>query len=535
MLGHELPVRADEPGQIQPPLVQAGLLLAVGGAAVGRLLGVARVEPGNDLPHEGCGLPADIPLPVHQQFVEKGQGLNLLATAEIDGVGLQYAQGRPQAPPVRLSPGLLQQSREAALSGKAAHEGHIMLHAHHPQGLHRLRGFHKGRIHPGRGTGKPAGQGGIHPQALHIALKIPELGIYEGVPGAFFVGDVVQLVQNNLKGLGQGGNPGDFPAVCAPVLLHPEIGVDQSQALRRQTVQLQVPHRMVGGHIAHILHMAAEEPYAGIIVVQIGHPLAGAAAEFTDIMPRRSGGHQRQVDGHPRPPHVPGHTDGNMVDSRDMFQRPPGSDLQPQAHHLIDKFPPPGAQKQPVAVLVSAAGQLVLLQQRQVPQWVRRRLGPLGVKKRLEQRQEKDRPRTVTLPAGLKVRLRKHGFPGKVVRKGQPPLLRAGRQRIQLLLAQIQHGGAGYAPAVAEWDEPLEVVFLLQPLPQQGAAGSEISGGGLGGGPAQQAAGQLPDTFLVHSGVLLGRRDRSYPSLCTKPPGCARRFSGGSTFQLKIF
>ena len=66
MLGHELPVRPDELGQIEPPLDQIGLLPPVGSAAVRGLLDVARVEPGDDFPHEGGGLPADIPLPVHQ-------------------------------------------------------------------------------------------------------------------------------------------------------------------------------------------------------------------------------------------------------------------------------------------------------------------------------------------------------------------------------------------------------------------------------------------------------------------------------------
>ena len=38
-----------------------------------------------------------------------------------------FPQTGPQPPPVRLPPGLLQQSREAPLPGEAAHQGHIVL------------------------------------------------------------------------------------------------------------------------------------------------------------------------------------------------------------------------------------------------------------------------------------------------------------------------------------------------------------------------------------------------------------------------
>ena len=114
--------------------------------------------------------------------------------AEVDGVGLQHPQTGPQPPPVRLPPGLLQQSREAPLPGEAAHQGHIVLHSQHPQGLHGLGGLHQGGVRLGERGAGPSGEGHVYPHAHHVALKIPQLGVDEGIPGPLLVGHVVQLV-----------------------------------------------------------------------------------------------------------------------------------------------------------------------------------------------------------------------------------------------------------------------------------------------------------------------------------------------------
>ena len=380
-----------------------------------------------------------------------------------------------------------------------------MLHAQHPEGLHRLRRVHEGGVRLGDGGGGPSGEGGIHPQTLHVPLEIPELGVDEGIADALFIGDVVQLAQDDVEGLRQGRDPGDLPAVGAPVLLHPEVGVDEGQALGGQIVQLQVPDRVVGGYVAHVLHVAAKEPEIGIIVVEIGHPFPGAAAELADIMSRRAGGHQGQVDGHSRPLQVPGRADGHVVDPGDVLQGPPGGGLQAQAHHFIDVLPAVGAEEEAVAVLVGAAGQLVLLQQRQVPHGVRGQHGPLGVKKDLEEGEEEDRPRAVGLLSGEEALLGKHGLPGEVVGKGNPALLRLRGQPVQLLPAQGEGVGAQDAPAVEQGDEPLEVILLLQQLPQQGPVGSQAAGRRLGGDTPQQRPRHLADSFFIHGGVLLCR------------------------------
>ena len=232
VLGHQLPVRTDELGQIQPPLVQIGGLPGVGNMSGGDLLGVAGVKPGDDLSHESRSLPADVSLPVHQKLIQEGQCLDLLRAAEIDGVGFKHAQTGPQPPPVSFSPGLLQQAGEGPLAGEAAHKGQIVLHAQHPQRLHRLKRVHEGRVRLGKSGPGLSGEGGVHAQTLHAALKVPELGVNKGVAGALFVGDVVQLAQDHIESLRQGGNLRNLPAAGTLLLFHSEVGVNQCQTFR---------------------------------------------------------------------------------------------------------------------------------------------------------------------------------------------------------------------------------------------------------------------------------------------------------------
>ena len=501
VLGQQLVVRADDLLQIELPLVHVRDGAALRGPAGGALLGVAGVEAGDDLPHEGRRLAADVPLPVHEQLVEKGQGLHLLGGAEVDGVGLEHAQVGPQAAPVRLPPGQLQKTREAALAREAAHKGRVVLHAQKPQLLQRLPLVHEGNILLGPGVGAGPGEAHVHPQAHHPALEVPQLGVDEGVAGALGLGDVVELAEDDVKGLLQGGDAGDLPAVGAPLLLDPEVGVDERQALRRQVVQLQIPHRVVGGHVADVPHVPPAEPQIRVVVVEVGHPLPWPAAEFADVVARRAGGDQPQIHRNPGSLQAPGRVHGHVVDPGDVLQRPPGGGLQPQAHHLVDVLPPVGAQKQAVAVPVGALLLLVLLQQLQLPQGVRRQQGALRIEEHLEQGEEERRPRPVLPLPGRKGRLGEHGPAGEVVGEGDPPLLRLRGEQGQLLPAQGEHVGAPDALLPEEGGEALEPALLLQQLCQHGPVGGQVAGRRLGGHPAQQAGGHLADAFFVHGVV----------------------------------
>ena len=142
---------------------------------------------------------------------------------------------------------------------------------------------------------------------------------------------------------------------------------------------------MVGGDIAQVRHVAAEEPLVRIVVVEVRHPLPGAAPELADVVPRGAAGDQGQVDGHPRPLEVPRHAQSRVVDPGDVLQGAPGGGLQPQAHHLVDVLPPVGAQELPVALPVLAALQLLLVQELQLPHGVRREAGALLVQQDLEE------------------------------------------------------------------------------------------------------------------------------------------------------
>ena len=503
VLGHQLVVRVDDFFQVELPLVDIRDCPAVRGPAGGLLLHVPGVEPGDDLPHEGGGLAADVPLPVHQQLVEEGQGLDLLGQAQIDGVGLKHAQVCPQLPPVGLPPRQLQQAGEAPLPGQAAHQRHVVLHAQQAQGLHGLGLLHERHVLFGGGPGGGAGEGGVHPQADHVALKVPQLGVDEGIAGPLLLGDVVQLAEDHVEGVLQCGDFGDLPAVGPPLLLHPEVGVDEHQGLNGQVVQLQVPDRVVGGHVADIRHVPPPEPEVGIVVVEVGHPLPRPAAELADVVARGAAGDQPQIDGRPGPLQIPGRAEGDVVDPRDVLQGAPGGGLQPQAHHLIDVLPPVGAQEQPVAVPVGAVRQLLLLQQLQLPHGVRRQLGPLRVKEHLEQGEEEHRPGAVLLLPLLKGRLREHGCPGEVVGKGNPPLLRLRTEAAQLLPAQCQHVPAPDAAPVIERHKALKVVLSLQKLRHHLPVGRQIAEVGLGGQPPKQAGRHLPDAFLVHGSASL--------------------------------
>ena len=498
VLAHELPVGEDDPLQVQPPLVQVCDSPAVRHVVGGLLLDVPRVEAGNDPPHEGGGLAADVALTVHQQLVEEGQGLDLLGDAEIDGVGLEHAQIGPQPLPVRPASGLLQQAGEAPLAGEPAHQGDVVFRSQKLQPRHRLLRVQQRHILPLGGGRAAVQQLHIHPTVHHVAFKVTQLGVDEGVPPALFLVDIVQLGQYHVEGLRQSGDPGDLPAVRSPVLLDPEVGVDQSQGLRRQVVQLQVPHGVVGSHIADVLDVPPGEPLVGVVVVEIGHPLPGAAAELADVVARRAAGDQGQVHGHSGPLQIPGHADGHVVDPGDVLQGAEGGGLQPQAHHLIDVLPAEAAQEGAVAVPVRAVGELLLRQRLQLPQGVRRQQLPLRVQQHLEQNQEKHRPRPVAPPPGLKVLLREHGLSGEVVGKGQPPLLRGGGEARKILPAQGQHVGAGQAAAVIEGDEALDIVLPLHQLRHHLPVLPQIAGVLLACQLPQKAGVHLPHTLFVH-------------------------------------
>ena len=319
VLGHQLVVGIDDPLQIQLPLVQVRGDTGVRAAVRRALLGIARVEPGDDLPQQGRRLAADVPLPVHQKFIQKGQGLDLLGNVQIQGVGLEHPQIGPQTPPVGFAPGLLQQGGKAPLSRQPVHQADVVAHALQGQGVQGLLVRHQGGVLFRQRRCVPASQGHVHPPGQHELLKVIEPGIHQLIAAALFPVHSVQLGEDHVEGLRQGEDFRDLPALAVPGLLHPEVGIDQQQGLHRQIVQLQVPHGVVGGHMADVRQLPAAEPLVGVVIVQIRHPLPEAAAELADVVADGAAGDQGQVQLHAPPAQSPPGGDGHMVDPHNVL------------------------------------------------------------------------------------------------------------------------------------------------------------------------------------------------------------------------
>ena len=203
------------------------------------------------------------------------------------------------------------------------------------------------------------------------------------IPAAFFPVYVIQLGQNHLEGLVQGVEDHDFPALAVPLRLGAEVGIDEQQRLHRQRLQLQVPGGVVGGNVADVPHLPLQQPLVGVVVVEIGHPLPGAAAELAQIVGGGSGGNEGQVDFRAGPGKPLGHGQGDVVDPGDVPQGFEGGRLQPQAHQLIQVLLPPGGQEAAVGFGAVTAGVLLLAQKAEVHQGIGGQLLPLQIQQNL--------------------------------------------------------------------------------------------------------------------------------------------------------
>ena len=143
-------------------------------------------------------------------------------------------------------------------------------------------------------------------------------------------------------------------------LLHPEVRIDQQQRLRRQILRLQIPHRVVGGHMTDVRQPVAAEPQIRVIVVQIRHPLPRMAAELADVVSGGAAGYQRQIHRRAAAPQRPAAGQCDVMHPGDVLQRAVGRHLQPQPHHLIDVRPLPLPQHLSIAGAAGAIRRLCL-------------------------------------------------------------------------------------------------------------------------------------------------------------------------------
>ena len=95
------------------------------------------------------------------------------------------------------------------------------------------------------------------------------------------------------------------------------------------------------------------------MVVEVGDPLPGPAAELAEVVARGGGTHQGEVYKTPALGEGPGCPHGNMVDPCDVLQRPVGGHLLPQAHQLVEILRLPAIQKAAVILGEVAAGELL--------------------------------------------------------------------------------------------------------------------------------------------------------------------------------
>ena len=304
---------------------------------------------------------------------------------------------------------------------QSVHQADIVVHGGAPQGGHHLVRVQQGGVFGRAGGATGGAEGGVHPKGDQVVLKIPELGVDIAVAQALGVVHIVQLAEDDVKGLLQGVEAGDLPAVLPIGLLHPEVRVHQRQGLRGQVLDLQVPDGVVGRDVAQGRQSPAGEPLVGIVVVKVGHPFPGLAAEFAQVVAQGGAGDQSQVDEPAGGAEGPGHPHGHVVDAGDVLQGAEGRDLPAQTEHLIDVLLPEPAAEAAVLLSHTAVGELLLRAEFKVQPEVKGQAGPLRVKQDLEQLQKAQRP--VPLGGGVSgVRRRIQQRPGHLVGVGQPSL-----------------------------------------------------------------------------------------------------------------
>ncbi len=343
--GGQAAVRVNELFQVLRPKLKGPVLLGAGGRALGQLLAVAGEELGENPPHQPRRLASDVPVGLEQQLIEEFQGLLLLLHGPVGEVLPEDGHIGPDAPRVLLAPRRLQGAHEQPLPAQPVHEADVVVHRRPPQAQDHLVLIHQGGVLPGQERASGGFQGHVRAEALEIALEIPELHVYILVPPPFGGVHVVQLGEDHVKGVRQGEELCRLPAAGEAFLLHPEVSVDQNQRLGGKVFQLQVPDGVVRGDAPQGPQAPPGEPLVRVVVVEVGHPLPGPAAELSDVVARGSGGDEAQVD-FPAPGlEGPGDRHGHMVDPGDVLAGAEGGHLPAQAEELVDILLPPAAEE----------------------------------------------------------------------------------------------------------------------------------------------------------------------------------------------
>ena len=424
------------------PQLQGGGLGRVGRAG-GALFAVARIVLADQLAQKLGGAAADIALAVHQQLVQKVKGHGFLARVQIDGIFAENIQIGANAAPVLFGAGAFQQVGKAAVTRENGHNQNVLLHALKQQALHGLGHAAQRDIRHGRGGRGAAGKIHIHALGAHIILKIVQTGVHKFIAVQLGFVHIVQLGKDHPEGIVQSVNAGKLASVGIALLLNAEIGVDQAQSLHRKVVQLKIPCGMVGPYRADGGSADAAKPLVGVIIVQIGHTLAGAAAVFANVMPGGGSAGKGQIHRQPGGQKAARRRHGNMVNARNVPQRAKRGHFVAKAQHFIHIFLAPCVQKDPVFPGALKPGGLCLGKKLKIHQRVGLAVGALGIQTKLQNAQIQ---LCACLPgggSGGKVGIGIQKMPGVFVAKGQPAALGLTRANLlQGLAAGFQHMGA---------------------------------------------------------------------------------------------
>ncbi|MPM39822.1 hypothetical protein SDC9_86458 [bioreactor metagenome] len=338
--GRQPPVGIDQAGQILLPQREGPLVSRVRFRPGRQFLFIAGIEPRQHPTQQRCGPTADAAVGNQQQIIEKFQRLFLLGRGPIGEILLKNTQIRPEPGGVLLTAGGFQNVGEQLLMTQPVHQPDIVIHGRHPKSRHHLVRPHQRRVGLGRRRRVGAGEGHIRAEGTDVVLKVQQLGVDMAIAKLLDVVHVIQLAQNNVKGLLNRVDAGNLLSAFVPGLLYPEVGIHQRQRLRGQVFQLQIPHRVICRDVADGLKTPLGKPLVRIVIVEVGHPFAALAAELADVVSRRCAGEQGQI--HASAAHVVGPHDAHshMVDPRNVLQRTEGRYLAAKAHRLIDILSP---------------------------------------------------------------------------------------------------------------------------------------------------------------------------------------------------
>ena len=440
--GGQPAVRVDEPGQVLRPQLEGQVLLRVRRGVRRRLLLIAQTEGRQDAADEGGGPAADIAVRHHQQLIEELQGLLLLGGVPVGEILFEDGHIRLQPGRVLLAPGGLQRIAEQLLVAQPVHQADVVVHGGAPQSGDHLAGLQQGGVFCRRRRASRGAERGIHAEGDEVVLKVPQFGVDVPVPHPLGVVHIIQLAEDDVKGLLQGVEAGDLPVLVIIDLLHPEIRVHQGQRLGGQVLDLQVPDGVVGGDVAQGRQPPAGEPLIRVVVVEVGHTFSGLAAKLAQVVAQGGTGDQPQVDEPAGGAEGSGHLHGHMVDTGDMVQGLEGRHLPAQPQQLVDVFLPEPPEKAAVLLRHAAVGELLLRAQLKVQPEIKGQTDPLQIKEHLEELEKAQGP--IPLGGGVSgVRRRVQQRPGGLIGAGQPALRRLRRYPVQQGAEGVQSGGAG--------------------------------------------------------------------------------------------